>query len=150
MRPIAAMKFPGLIPGQVGKDVPEFVWIDPAKLLVDETYQRELSRKSLDLISRIITKWDWARMKPPVWPAYPAGEPFARLWDIAPASAIAAGRVMTQASAMERTVLHCRPEPLAAMVPATPDDNMWVVDTGTPMNSAPKMVAAATSSAAAP
>ena len=66
MRPIAAMKFPGLIPGQVGKDVPEFIWIDPAKLLVDETYQRELSRKSLDLISRIITKWDWARMKPPV------------------------------------------------------------------------------------
>ena len=38
-----------------------------------------------------------ARMKPPVWPAYPAGEPFARLWDIAPASAIAAARANAEA-----------------------------------------------------
>ncbi|KAG5718142.1 hypothetical protein E4T56_gene2275, partial [Termitomyces sp. T112] len=30
-----------------------------------------------------------ARMKPPVWPKYPAGEPFARLYDAAPSSAIA-------------------------------------------------------------
>ena len=38
-----------------------------------------------------------ARMKPPVWPAYPAGEPFAKLWDIAPASAIAAARANAEA-----------------------------------------------------
>jgi beta-N-acetylhexosaminidase len=31
-----------------------------------------------------------ARMKPPVWPAYPPGESFDRLYDLAPASAIAA------------------------------------------------------------
>src|SRR5512139_3551587 len=29
-----------------------------------------------------------ARMKSPAWPAYPTGEAFARLYDIAPASAI--------------------------------------------------------------
>ena len=49
-----------------------------------------------------------------------------------PANAIAAGRVMTQAMAMERRVDHCRPDPLAAMVPATPLDRMCVVETGTP------------------
>ena len=59
-----------------------------------------------------------------------------------PAKAIAAGRVMTQASAMERTVLHCRPEPLAAMVPATPLDNICVVETGRPYTSAAPIVRA--------
>ena len=33
---------------------------------------------------------------------------------------MAAGRVVTHARAMLRTVDHCRPEPFAAMVPATP------------------------------
>ena len=42
-----------------------------------------------------------ARMKPPVWPAYPAGEPFARLWDIAPASAIAAARANAEALGLD-------------------------------------------------
>ena len=42
----------------------------------------------------------------------------------------AAGKVSTHAIAMPRTVLHCRPAPLAAMVPATPDESTWVVDTG--------------------
>ena len=41
-----------------------------------------------------------ARMKPPVWQRYPAGEAFAKLWDIAPASAIEAAR--TNAEAMGR------------------------------------------------
>jgi beta-N-acetylhexosaminidase len=38
-----------------------------------------------------------ARMKPPVWPKYPAGEPFARLYDLAPSSAIAAARANAEA-----------------------------------------------------
>ena len=38
-----------------------------------------------------------ARMKPPEWPATPAGPAFARLWDIAPSSAIEAARVNAQA-----------------------------------------------------
>jgi hypothetical protein len=48
------------------------------------------------------------------------------------------------------TVLHCRPAPLAAMVPATPLDSTCVVETGKPYISAAAIVAAATSSAAAP
>ena len=42
-----------------------------------------------------------ARMKPPVWQRYPAGEAFARLWDIAPASAIEAARVNAEAMGRE-------------------------------------------------
>lgn len=42
-----------------------------------------------------------ARMKPPEWTRYPAGEAFARLYDIAPASAIEAARVNAEALARE-------------------------------------------------
>lgn len=41
------------------------------------------------------------RMKPPVWPAYPAGAAFDRLYDLAPASAIEAARVNAQALALD-------------------------------------------------
>ena len=51
---------------------------------------------------------------------------------------------------MLRTVDHCMPDPLATIVPATPDDRTWVVDTGRPKPSAAPIVAAATISAAAP
>ncbi len=37
-----------------------------------------------------------ARMKPPVWPAYPPGWAFAQLWHLAPASAIEAARANAQ------------------------------------------------------
>ncbi|MEX0341492.1 MAG: beta-N-acetylhexosaminidase [Erythrobacter sp.] len=42
-----------------------------------------------------------ARMKPPEWQRYPAGEAFARLWGIAPASAIEAARVNAEAMGRE-------------------------------------------------
>ncbi|MCJ2187800.1 beta-N-acetylhexosaminidase [Novosphingobium beihaiensis] len=42
-----------------------------------------------------------ARMKPPVWPAYPAGEPFDRLYDVAPASAIEAVRANAEALGLD-------------------------------------------------
>ncbi len=41
------------------------------------------------------------RMKPPVWPAYPAGAVFDRLYDLAPASSIEAARVNAQALGMD-------------------------------------------------
>ncbi|MNF17940.1 hypothetical protein D3C80_2217420 [compost metagenome] len=41
-----------------------------------------------------------------------------------------AGRVRTQASRMVLTVPPCRPVLFATMVPATPEDNTWVVETG--------------------
>lgn len=42
-----------------------------------------------------------ARMKPPVWPAYPAGEAFDRLYDVAPASAIEAARTNAEALGLD-------------------------------------------------
>ncbi|MDG2003937.1 MAG: beta-N-acetylhexosaminidase [Novosphingobium sp.] len=42
-----------------------------------------------------------ARMKPPEWPAYPAGEAFDLLYDIAPASAIEAARVNAEALGLD-------------------------------------------------
>lgn len=42
-----------------------------------------------------------ARMKPPVWPAYPPGEVFDRLYDIAPASAIEAARANAEALGLD-------------------------------------------------
>jgi hypothetical protein len=49
---------------------------------------------------------------------------------------MAAGSVSTQAEMMLLTVLHCRPERFAAMVPATPLESTCVVDTGRPYSSA--------------
>ena len=43
---------------------------------------------------------------------------------------MAAGRVSTQAVRMLPTVPPCRPLLLATMVPATPEDSTWVVETG--------------------
>lgn len=42
-----------------------------------------------------------ARMKPPHWLAFPPGDVFARLWDVAPASAIEAARINAQALGMD-------------------------------------------------
>ena len=44
----------------------------------------------------------------------------------------AAGSVKTHAMAMLRRVDICRPLPFATMVPATPEDKTWVVETGKP------------------
>jgi beta-N-acetylhexosaminidase len=42
-----------------------------------------------------------ARMKPPEWEAFPPGEAFAALWDLAPASAIEAARANAQALGLD-------------------------------------------------
>lgn len=42
-----------------------------------------------------------ARMRPPEWPAYPTGEVFDRLYDLAPISAIAAAQANAQALGMD-------------------------------------------------
>jgi len=42
-----------------------------------------------------------ARMRPPEWPAYPPGEVFDRLYDLAPVSAIAAARANAQALGLD-------------------------------------------------
>lgn len=72
-RPIAPIVSPGLVPGAIANGRPEFEWIDPRKLLVDEVYQRQLSKDSISLIRKIVSGWDWARFKPPIVAATPDG-----------------------------------------------------------------------------
>jgi hypothetical protein len=65
-RPVKAVSLSGLTPAFAAVDPPAFEWVDPAELLVDEAYQRGLSERSMTLIRKIITGFDWRRFKPPV------------------------------------------------------------------------------------
>lgn len=64
-RNIAAIPLVDFAPAPVPTPRPEITWIDPRELLVDEAYQRNLSERSLALIRRIATGWDWRRFKVP-------------------------------------------------------------------------------------
>ncbi len=67
LRRIASVEMPNLAFGDGAvRDEPQFDRAAPTDLLVDETYQRNLSEKSLGLVRRIVADWDWARFKPPV------------------------------------------------------------------------------------
>jgi len=46
--------------------VPEFRWVCPTDIYVDETYQRKLRKRSLLLIDSIIKRFSWRRLKPPI------------------------------------------------------------------------------------
>src|SRR3546814_7554998 len=46
-----------------------------------------------------------ARLKPPVWPAYPPGEAFDRIYAIAPATAIEAARAKAAALGLDLAVV---------------------------------------------
>lgn len=45
---------------------PEVRLVSPTTLRVEPAYQRDLSGKSIKLIRKIVTGWDWAKYKPPV------------------------------------------------------------------------------------
>lgn len=73
VRPTLPIRMPDIIPAEVNSPEPEFRWIDPTSLLIDGGYQRSLSERSVNLIRRIVSRWDWARFKPPVVAETPAG-----------------------------------------------------------------------------
>lgn len=66
-RPIVALPVPADVePNQPETAPPEVLWVSPACLLVDDRYQRDLSRRSVELIMRVVSDFDWRRFKPPV------------------------------------------------------------------------------------
>lgn len=65
-RSVIALDLPGAAPGTPPTAKPEIVWVKPGELLIDATYQRDLSEQSIRLIRRIVEGWDWRRFKPPV------------------------------------------------------------------------------------
>lgn len=66
LRPVAAICIQGIEPHAPPTGEPIFERVNPADLLVDEAYQRDLSPKSITLIKKIVAEWDWRRFKPPV------------------------------------------------------------------------------------
>jgi len=66
LRGVEPINLAGLTPTTPTTTGPIFEWVDPATLLVNETYQRDLSERSIKLIRRIIEGWDWTKFKPPV------------------------------------------------------------------------------------
>lgn len=65
-RPVVSIDFSDQDVAAVDADLPEFRMVAPTSLLVDETYQRELSERSRRLIRRIVGNWRWRSFKPPV------------------------------------------------------------------------------------
>lgn len=65
-RPIKPMNFPDLKPARVDDRKPVLKWVEPTSLLVDGTYQRDLSERSIRLIRRMIENFAWNRLKPPI------------------------------------------------------------------------------------
>jgi hypothetical protein len=64
-RPIKALELPNVPRAPVGPR-PRMMRIDPAELWVDGLYQRDLSKKSLKLIEKLVREWDWTRFSIPV------------------------------------------------------------------------------------
>jgi len=73
VRRIEAVKLPGAEPVTKIGAPPEYRLVDPATLLVEESYQRNLSRKSLSLLRRIVEGWDWRKFKAPIVAETPEG-----------------------------------------------------------------------------
>lgn len=63
VQPIASIS---QLAGTAANEPPTLMWVKPTELHVDETYQRNLSRKSIALISRIVQSWNWTHFKPPI------------------------------------------------------------------------------------
>jgi hypothetical protein len=66
MRAIEPLQLPFAPPAPIATAPPRVLWIAPTRLCVDETYQRSLSERSIELIARIVQDWDWRRFKAPV------------------------------------------------------------------------------------
>lgn len=66
LRAIAPMSFPDLVPGGETEMRIRFDTLDPTALVVDESYQRSLSERSVRMIRRMVQCWDWRAFKPPV------------------------------------------------------------------------------------
>jgi len=65
-RRIGAIHVEDAVPNKPAGELPTVRWVDPAQLLVDESYQRNLSKRSMTLIRQIVSNWDWRRFKPPI------------------------------------------------------------------------------------
>jgi hypothetical protein len=55
------------VPNKISSVPPQTIEVRPEELWVDRRYQRShMSRKSVNLIHKIVENWDWTKFKPPV------------------------------------------------------------------------------------
>lgn len=67
LRPISPLLLPKGVANSITTEPPQLYWVNPsADLLVDESYQRNLSDRSARLIRKIVAGWNWTRFKPPI------------------------------------------------------------------------------------
>lgn len=66
MRLISPINISGIEISPVEQAVPQWRTVDPRTLRVDETYQRDISERSITLIRKIVANWDWRAFKPPI------------------------------------------------------------------------------------
>ncbi|MEP3420492.1 MAG: beta-N-acetylhexosaminidase [Erythrobacter sp.] len=79
--------------------------VDPVQLRALTDDLRDLHGRDRLLISIDQEGGRVARLRPPNWAAYPAGEAFDKLFDLAPASAIEAARASAKAMALELSAM---------------------------------------------
>lgn len=68
LRQIKSHKIPDLLPSSLidTDDKPEFEWVDPSDLYIEQKYQRNLTDHSIKLIRKIFKDFEWSKFKPPV------------------------------------------------------------------------------------
>ncbi len=74
LRPVAPVPALNVKPNELGGPPPEVRWVAPRSLLIEYSYQRDLSQKSMTLLRKIVGGWDWAAMKPPICAITDAGD----------------------------------------------------------------------------
>lgn len=65
MRPVAPLELKDVVVNPISGGMPVIELASPTSLLVDESYQRRLSRQSVKLIAGMVGSWDWRAFKPP-------------------------------------------------------------------------------------
>lgn len=68
LRRITSMRelIDGDIPSPDLGQTPELRWVSPSSLMVDEAYQRDLTKRSKSLIRKLTEQFAWRKMKPPI------------------------------------------------------------------------------------
>jgi hypothetical protein len=66
IRQVKPLNMRGVEPAALNSTKPRFEWVDPGTLFVEETYQRGIAESSLTMIRKIVGRWNWAHIKPPV------------------------------------------------------------------------------------
>lgn len=63
LRPVAPINAAGLSLASPAGPPPELVWLALDRLVINDSYQRHISEKSVTLIRRMAERFDWARVK---------------------------------------------------------------------------------------